>query len=390
MSDRTHFGAVLAVAGELVRAGATVGFWTDAGFKTEVEAVGAEFVDLFDPVTVNDVDDASSPQPSRFVTFAGELGGSVTRAVREWRPQLIVRAGFAYIGEVVAKVLQLPCVVVGSGHADLGIDFRAQVASSARVRTDPRCLAAVERLRSEFGLSEASPFSYVADPSPWLTIYKEPEEWLSPQERSIYGPLAYFGSLHSASFEATARSSALSSPLRVYASLGTIAWRYWAPEVLEALHAIADGATLLGDIELVVGLGNRDLGPDVIGPLQRPNVTVLPYADQWAELGRADLFITHNGLGSTHEAVARGVPMLSYPIFWDQPALAERSRQFGIALPLSKAPLGRIIPDEVAAAIASTSARRDQMLDRLAEARRWESRTIADRPRIAQRILGLA
>jgi UDP:flavonoid glycosyltransferase YjiC (YdhE family) len=390
MTDGTHFGAVLAVAAELVRAGATVGFWTDTRFKTEVEAIGAEFFDLFDSVTVDDVDDASSPQPSRFVTFAGERGRSVTRSVREWRPQLIVRAGFAYVGEVVAKVLQLPCIVVDSGHADLGVDFRARLTSDARVRTDPRCLAAVERLHAEFGLSDASPFSYVADPSPWLTVYKEPEEWLSPQERTIYGPLAYFGSLHSAGLDHTMRSTGPSSPLRVYVSLGTIVWRYWAREVLDALHAIADGATLLGDIELVVGVGNTDLGPDILAPLKRSNVTVLPYADQWAELGKADLFITHNGLGSTHEAVARGVPMLSYPIFWDQPALAERSQQFGIALPLAKAPLAPVDPDEVAEAIVSTSLRRDQMLDRLAEARRWESRTIADRPHIAQRILGLA
>jgi len=390
MSDRTHFGAVLAVAEELIRAGATVAFWTDATFKNEVEAVGAEFVDLFDPVTVQDVDDTSSPQPSRFVTFAGECGAEVARAVKKWAPALIVRAGFAYVGEVVSRILSLPCVVVASGHADLGPRFRAQLVGNPRVRTDPRCLAAVGRLRSEFGLSDASPFSYVADPSPWLTIYKEPEEWLSHAERATYGPLACFGSLHRDSLEEPRPPTPPSSPLRIYASFGTVVWRYWTREVLAALRAIADAAPLLDNVEIVLGLGNRDLAPDTVGALQRSNVTVLPYADQWQELGKADLFITHHGLGSTHEAVARGVPMLSYPIFWDQPALAERSQQFGIALPLARTPLAPLAPEEVATAVASASAQRTNMIDRLAEARLWESRTIADRPKVAQRTLSLA
>ena len=40
----------------------------------------------------------------------------------------------------------------------------------------------------------------------------------------------------------------------------------------------------------------------------------------------ADLFVTHHGLNSTHEAIFNRVPMLSYPFFWDQPGLAAECR----------------------------------------------------------------
>lgn len=387
MSDRTHFSSMLAVASELVRAGATVGFWTDAAFRTEVEAAGCEFCNLFDPVSVDEVDDASIPQPSRFVTFAAVCGVEIPERIGRWHPDLVVRAGFAYVGEVVAKRLDLPCVVLASGHADLGAEFRSRLAMDARVRTDPRCLAAVDHLRAEFGLADASPFSYVADPSPLLTIYKEPEEWLSLAERAIYGPLACFGSLQTVDGDGPRTHTGRT---RIYVSFGTVVWRYWGREVLAALHAVADAATLLDDVEMVVGLGNRQISPDAMKALERPGVAVHPYADQWHELGRADLFVTHHGLGSTHEAVARGVPMLSYPIFWDQPALAERSRQFGIALPLAERPLDPLTPPQVADAIAAAVAQRDAMVEHLTAARDWERRTIANRPETARQILSVS
>ena len=55
--------------------------------------------------------------------------------------------------------------------------------------------------------------------------------------------------------------------------------------------------------------------------------------DQWAVLGETDLFVTHHGLNSTHEAIFNRVPMLSYPFFWDQPGLAAKCQAFGIARP---------------------------------------------------------
>ena len=44
-------------------------------------------------------------------------------------------------------------------------------------------------------MADASPFSYVAFPSPWLNVYGEPEEFLTDDERHALEPVVFFGSL---------------------------------------------------------------------------------------------------------------------------------------------------------------------------------------------------
>ena len=89
------------------------------------------------------------------------------------------------------------------------------------------------------------------------------------------------------------------------------------------------------------------------------------YTDQWAVLGETDIFLTHHGLNSTHEAIFRRVPMLSYPIFSDQPALAQRCQEFGIAVPLTESLRGPVAADDVRAALATLSASKDAIMARL-------------------------
>jgi len=84
----------------------------------------------------------------------------------------------------------------------------------------------------------------------------------------------------------------------------------------------------------------------------KPNVRVVEYADQWEALRESDVFITHHGLNSTHEAVFNRVPMISYPFFGDQPALAAKCRRFGSAVPLNAFLAWPRKPKDVSAALA--------------------------------------
>lgn len=47
------------------------------------------------------------------------------------------------------------------------------------------------------------------------------------------------------------------------------------------------------------------------------------------------LFITHNGLLSTQEAIYYGIPMISMPFFLDQHFLSKKLIKQGVAVPLS-------------------------------------------------------
>ncbi len=101
------------------------------------------------------------------------------------------------------------------------------------------------------------------------------------------------------------------------------------------------------------------------------------------------MFVTHNGRKSTHEAVFNEVPMISYPIFWDQPALAERCHGFGLAVPLVDSTLDKVAADDVHSVLEAVSGGGEAMRASLAEAREWELRVLEDRDSVLDRITDL-
>jgi hypothetical protein len=167
-------------------------------------------------------------------------------------------------------------------------------------------------------------------------------------------------------------------------SFGTVVWRYYADAAAAALRAIVAFLRTQRDVEALVTLGRGVADVAGIAGLDAPNVRVVAYADQPRALADADVFVTHHGLNSTHEAAWARVPMLSYPFFWDQPALAATCARLGIALPIASAPRGA--PD----LLADAWARVDGLRPRLADARAWEERVIAGRADVVRRVLALA
>ena len=81
--------------------------------------------------------------------------------------------------------------------------------------------------------------------SPDLNLYCEPPEFLPACQRGPFEPLAFFGSV--CPEDATPGDARVfplvggSRPaLRVYASFGTIVWRFFEDQALAALEALAD------------------------------------------------------------------------------------------------------------------------------------------------------
>ena len=208
--------------------------------------------------------------------------------------------------------------------------------------------------------------------------------------------MAFFGSLPPADeLGARRRGDGLwsfggdATGLRVYASLGTVVWRYWPRDALGALGAVAEAVASIPGARAVLSLGHASLGLEEVRTLARPGVTVAGHVDQWAILHEADAFVTHHGLSSTHEAIFHRVPMLSYPMFWDQPALAAKCQELGLAIPLIDTPRGSVRPEKVRAAIEELVGRAETSRARLEEAREWELRTIAGREDVLDQIVAL-
>jgi UDP:flavonoid glycosyltransferase YjiC (YdhE family) len=64
------------------------------------------------------------------------------------------------------------------------------------------------------------------------------------------------------------------------------------------------------------------------------NSFVFDWVPQWAVLSKADLFITHGGINSVHDAIRYGVPMLVYPLAlnYDQNGNSARVVHRGLGL----------------------------------------------------------
>ena len=107
----------------------------------------------------------------------------------------------------------------------------------------------------------------------------------------------------------------------VYASMGTL-----QNKLRHVYAAIAEAARGL-DIQLVLALGSPDAKLDITPP---ENVIVVGFAPQLRLLDRAAAVVTHAGLNTVLEALARGLPMLCLPVTNDQPGIARRVEYLGI------------------------------------------------------------
>ncbi|MGE0440206.1 MAG: glycosyltransferase [Gemmatimonadales bacterium] len=393
MKDAAHFQRVRPLVAVLAAAAVEVHVFTDPSYRASVEGLGARFANLYADQSIEDVDGISMPVSCRFVSFAGLAADPIIERVRALRPAVIAYDGFALIGRVVAGVLGLPSALVCAGHDVDPVLFRRNLLTDGRVRLAEPVRRAVEILRDRYRIAEASPFSYVADPSPDLNVYGEPEEFLSAAGRRRLEPLFCFGSLP----PAEELGPTVVPPdrdderpvTRLYVSFGTVVWRYWAAEALAGLRVIRDVVARRPELRAVMSLGGAAVAEADRETLRAPNVDVASYVDQWQVLATTDAFVTHHGLCSTHEAVFHEVPMISQPFFWDQPGLAARCQAFGIAVPLSDAPRGAFDEAAFSAALDRVIADRVAMRRGLRKARSWEVRTIAGRDAIVNRFAAL-
>ena len=385
-----HLRAVLPVVAALSRRGWPVHVLTHDDFRGLVEQAGGHFVDLFARYPLEAADATSRPVPSRYVTFAGVYAEPLASDIAALDPALIVYDTCMVVGPVVGKILGVAHVNVSPAHAVVPARAMAALRRDPRVATSRECWDAVRRLRETHGMAEANPFSYVDTVSPFLNLYPEPLEFLAAEDQAALEPLAFFGCLTP---ELRERSAGGVFPRqrrggRLYVSFGTVIWWYFEPAAVAALRTLSRACADL-DVDVVVSLAGHPLDAAVRDEIARDNVDVVDEVDQWAALREADVFVTHHGINSTHEAIFQQVPMISYPFFGDQPMLARRCQELGLAVPLASAPHGPFNEAAVRDALAQLHENQDACAERLAEARRWELRTMAGRDAVVDRMLAL-
>jgi hypothetical protein len=104
----------------------------------------------------------------------------------------------------------------------------------------------------------------------------------------------------------------------VYASLGNNTHHYHQPERL--LARVAEAVAALPRFQFVVHSGHHLTAQNL--PTLPADAVVAPSVPQLALLRRASIFVTHGGFGGVKEAIHCGVPMLVFPMAFDQPVNA--------------------------------------------------------------------
>lgn len=392
MPERGHVARLLPLTAGLVARGHPVHVFTGAAYAQQVRRTGARFHDVFAHVPLDPSDD-SFPIPCRYVTYAADAALALTRIAAAEGVRLVLHDSFAVVGRVVAERLGVPRVHVQAGHALDPRAIRAWVAAHPRLHVSAACERAVQVLRVQHGLASASPLAYIGEPGADLNVCCEPEEFLTPHERRAMHPVVFFGSLPAAARSEPVRASSWLEepqgvPRTMYASFGTVAWRWYPDLALAALQAVARVAAARG-LSLLCSLAGVALPAAERAALALPGVTIVEMTDQWRALREADVFVTHCGLNSTHEAVFQSTPVLAYPFFWDQPALADFCARHALGLRMVPELLRPLRADDVHDALDRLHAARTAIATGLDVARQWELRCLAERGTALQRIAGL-
>lgn len=367
---------------------------THADYREEVEAVGVSHFDLFEHFSVEGADTESKPRPARYLTFAAVYGVAVAQLVSELGATLVLYDTSAAIGLAVALELDIPHVNVCAGHDGEPGRLKALLATELPCHASPAFLAALPQLHTYLGREDLSTLDFISLQSPYLNLYCEPQQFISEDTLASFSPIEFIGSQSTAEM-ATKRSNA--TPIfsnlpgrKIYLSFGTVVFHHFRELAQQAMETIVATLADLPDVSIMVSLGEHPASAREVSCLMRPNVRVESYVDQLAVLAEADLFITHCGLNSTHEAISHNVPMIAYPFFGDQPGLASRCVELGLAVPLVERPRRPVTGNDILRALDEIDNNYAEIQQRLAQAQEWERDVIRDRGRVAERIIDLA
>lgn len=318
-----HIGPLVPFAHAFLGAGHDVRLAAPAAARVTVDRAGLPFYPLADP-PADEIDPVFAglhelPQEEQSLrvmrkVFAdidarASLPG-VLRAIRRYRPHVVLREPTEYAGLLAAERLGVP-------HGRIAI-----MAAATETWGVPVVAGVLDEHRERLGL-RPDPDGRRITESPYLTVI--PEALEDPPD---------FGPAHAVRFrEPQPEPRALPDwwggdrrPL-VYATYGSVTpTTPFFPELFRATVAA------LGELPVralfTVGM---DVDVDALGPVPH-NVRIERWIPQADVMPHAAAMVGHGGAGSTRMALAAGVPSVIVPGFADQFRNAERVAALGAGL----------------------------------------------------------
>ncbi|HEX7745186.1 MAG TPA: nucleotide disphospho-sugar-binding domain-containing protein [Micromonosporaceae bacterium] len=270
---------------------------------------------------------------SRVFERVGTLLPECLRIAREYDPSLVVYDFCALEGHFVGRLSGIPywCSIPGMVGP---FAHRSYLVENLMSRANQRAIATLEgRYRLDVPQSDVEVISNCLHLPGQVNLLWSYPAVTPPRFRDNRGPARYeFVGYLSDGHRRPAAGTAL--PL-IYLSFGTeVMDNLWADqeETRTGVRRCVAGLTRLwrpGEVDVVFATqGKRILDS------YPPNWTVRDRVDQQKVLSRADVFVTHGGSNSFHEAVLHRVPMVVVPFFGDQVLVARRAEELGIGVDL--------------------------------------------------------
>jgi MGT family glycosyltransferase len=332
-----HINPTLPVITELVRRGHTVRYWAYGEFREKIERTGAQFADLSHYLKV----DYTRPDENLFRLALVLLKGSdrvlegVLPQLKDNPPDLILYDSLACWGKHLSQVLKIPSVCSVTTFA-----MNQQVIGSSRSQTGTLINMAVKGLPAllEFSRLSTQLARQYDIPKPTLKdifnnaadlniVYTSSE--FQPFAESFPSSYRFVGpSLELPDAKQPLTFSPPQNKPLIYISLGTL-----NNENLK-FYRTCFAALKNKPLHVVLSVGKKISIAD-LGEIPK-NFTVLPSVPQVQVLQRAQLFVTHGGMNSVHEALVTGTPMVVVPQASDQRWVAERVQGVGAGVLLEK------------------------------------------------------
>lgn len=346
-----HTNPTLQVVAELVRRGHQVRYYSFEMCREKIEATGAtfiscdEFLQEVDDRTMKRLKNVSSTEMTlQDLAITERMDPMLSHDVQTFQPDCVVSDSVCFWGKLIAKKYALPFVSSTTTFA-FNQESSKYIANSPREILDlflglPRINRALKKLRL-LGYQIKSIMELVQNDNATNTIVYT-SRGFQPCADTFSDKYLFVGP----SVQPTEKHPRGARPL-VYISMGTVLSR---PDFYrDCITALRDM-----DVDAILSVGS-DTDVPSLGALPQ-NVQAFQRVDQMEVLSRADVFLTHCGMNSAHEALYLGVPLVMFPQTGEQKAVARRVRERGAGIDLTDAsPAG--IRAAIEAALNSDSCR---------------------------------
>jgi len=320
-----HVNPTLPLVRALADEGARVTYFCAPARREAVQSAGAEHKNYGrDDFTVAHYH-PKSVFPLQLLPAAAAIVPYLLEQTRPLAPDLIVTDTMAPWGLVVARALAVPVIASSSSFALPARRLRGML-EHLGLAPDDENRAAIERIRAEWGVvfDERDLGMHYAETNLVYTTRA-----FNPPLEDRAGRFEFIGSsirpLESS--EPPFEELADASKKRIYVSMGTIVGElfglgrsFYAP-----FFDVFGGRD---DVRVVLSVG-KAVDPAALGAPE--NFVVRQSVPQIDVLNHVDVFVTHCGMNSANEALHHGVPMIAMPVFGDQPLVAERLVELGVA-----------------------------------------------------------